>query len=163
MLGRRRIEIAEETIVAAYRAMEALQWIRNPMSFGDEASDRPKFAGESADDARLRDTYFVAFKRMKETSDDFVALGKMKTLCRVYFGTEVEDAIQELFRIRHEVSVAARMLTNSVGGQRLRGADDLGQKMQARIWADENEEDELTPRLDAAIRKISEVCEPHLR
>jgi hypothetical protein len=163
LVGKRRFEIAEETIVAAYRVREALEWIRSPASWSGEATDRTKEAGETEAVAQMRDTYFVPLKRIKETSEDFSQLGKTKLLARIHFGEPAEVAIQELIRIRHQVSVAARMLVDHVGDRNGDLDNKFWEKLRWEIWATDDENDQLTPKISLTVKKIEEICTPYLK
>jgi hypothetical protein len=76
LLGRRKIEIAEGTLLAAYKIKEAMAYIRNPGAFVG-GSTRPRQADEPEGLASLRDSYFVPLERMQKTSGDFDEFEKM--------------------------------------------------------------------------------------
>jgi hypothetical protein len=115
LVGKRRFEVAEETIVAAYKARDALNWIRNPAAWSNEKIDRKPDSYETEEQKKRRDVYFAPIKRILETADDFAQLGKMRHLCQAHFGDEASSAIDEFFKIRSDVSIAANMLIDHVG------------------------------------------------
>jgi hypothetical protein len=164
LIGKRKFEVAEDTIVAAYKARDALDWIRNPGVWSSETIDRPTQEFETESEKRLRDTFFVPIKRIKDTSEDFAQLGKMRHLCQAHFGDEASSAIDEFFKIRNAVSIAANMLIEHVGEP---SGDDSNKKFYAdlrwEIWGTGSDKDKLKPRIDVALQKLSDICTQHLR
>lgn len=165
LVGKRRFEIAEQAIVAVYKAKDALDWIRNGASFGGEATERPRHDRESEGDARLRDTYFVPFKRIKDTSDDFAELSKVRLLCKAYFGDEVVKKIEVLFQALTQVRLSARMLYDSVGYD----AATLARQVEfyidckRQIWATGDDKDKLSASINAAVKELDAILSPHLK
>lgn len=114
LIGRRKIEIAEGTLLAAYKVKEAVAYIRNPGALVG-ASTRQRQPDEPEGLARLRDTYFVPLERMQKTSGDFAEFEKMQLLCQVYFGPAAGDPFERVKKARHTVWVAATMLLQTAG------------------------------------------------
>jgi hypothetical protein len=164
LIGKRKFEVAEDTIVAAYKALDALKWIRNPGVWSGEKIDRPTQQFETDDQKRLRDTFFVPIQRIKDTSEDFAQLGKMRYLCQAHFGDEASSAIDEFFKIRDEVSISANTLIEHVGEP---SSNEDNKKFYANlrwdIWGTGNDKDKLKPRIEAALQKLSDICTKHLR
>jgi hypothetical protein len=164
LIGKRKFEIAEETIVAAYKARDVLSWVRNPAVFSGEKLERPLQPHESDGEKRLRDTFFAPIQRIKDTSDDFAQLGKMRHLCQAHFGDEASSAIDEFFKIRSEISIAANMLIEHVGEDS--GTEETKKfyaDLRWDIWGTGNEKDKLKPRIDKALQTLSGICTKHLR
>ena len=106
----------------------------------------------------------MPIQRIKDTSEDFAQLGKMRHLCLAHFGDEASSAIDEFFKIRTEVSIAANMLIEHVGEP---SGDEDNKKFYAdlrwAIWGAGSDKDKLKPRMDAALQKLSGICTKHLR
>jgi hypothetical protein len=148
-------------VLSAYRVAEKLEWIRNGAAFDNEMAARKRDSNENESEARLRDSYWVPLKRIADSSEDFAALNKARLLARVHIGIEAANAIEELLRVRVEVHTASQTLVRSVG--QLGGNQDFLEKMRCKIWAMDDEHDELTKRSKAALAKLDQVCLPHLR
>lgn len=161
LVGKRKFEVAEETILAANKAFESLQWIRNGAVFSNEAKDRPKEGPELDNDARLRDTYWVPLKRIHDSADQWAELGKVRLLCKIHLGSEAADAAEELFKVRREVTVASRMLVDGVGHHDQ--DKEFYEEMRKKIWSVEDEADKLLIRSKKALKKLDEICGPHLK
>lgn len=53
--GRRRLEIAEETLISFYQVRDAIVAIRSPMGYVGEGKSRQPEEGETPEQARARD------------------------------------------------------------------------------------------------------------
>src|SRR5712691_9185860 len=71
LIGKRKFEIAEASLLAAYKVKNAMSYIRNSGSFGGEGRTRPRAETEGEDLARAKDVYFAPIERMQKTNDDF--------------------------------------------------------------------------------------------
>ncbi|MDE2164908.1 MAG: hypothetical protein KGJ66_01045 [Alphaproteobacteria bacterium] len=150
--------------MAAYKAKEALSWIRSPLSSSAEAKERPREKDETDSQSRLRDAYFVPFKRMKDTADDFAELQKVRLLCKVHFGEEAVKQIDVLFRARTEVRVAAEMLFDAVGQDPYeRAKSDFDKECRHKIWAHEDNKDVLTKLINTALEELDKLLTPYLK
>lgn len=168
LIGRRKIEVAEGTLLATYKVKEAMAYIRNPGAFVG-GSTRPRQADESEGLASLRDSYFVPLERMQKTSGDFAEFEKMQLLCQVYFGAEAGQPFERVKRARHAVWVAATMLIRTAGeyGMDSDSNRKLVDKWRSQIWegsgADGQQSDELTDTVSGAVAAIETLCRAHLK
>jgi hypothetical protein len=133
LLGRRKIEIAEGTLLATYKIKEAMTYIRNPGAFVG-GSTRPRQPDEPEGLASLRDSYFVPLERMQKTSGDFAEFEKMQLLCHVYFGPEAGQPFERVKKVRHTVWVAATMLIRTAGDRGMDSNRKLIEKWCSQIW-----------------------------
>jgi hypothetical protein len=166
LVGKRKFEIAEEALLAAYKVRNAMSYIRSPGAFGGEGGTRPRSEPESEGIARAKDTYFVPLERMQKTSDDFARLEKMRLLCQVHFGSESAKPFDAILRARHTVAVAARMLINTAGEQGVGGK--LREQWQGQIWESygsggDSADDAIVKSVIAAVEQIEAMCRPHLK
>jgi len=160
LIGKRRLEVAEETLLATYKARDALGYIRNPGAWGGEGKSRKRDSSEPETLADQRDTYFVPLERVQKASDDFAQFQKVSLLCEVYFGPDAGKPFAEVMSVRWKVTGAARMLINTVGG---RIAPELRETWEASIWAGAASPDPLAEAVDSAVREIEALCRPYLR
>lgn len=166
LIGKRRIEVAEQGLLAAYKVKNAMTYIRSPLSFAAEGVDRTRAAHEEDDVAKAKDTYFVPLKRIQDTSDDFAEFEKARLLCQVYFGDESVAPFDEILQARKKVAIAARMLVDFVGEH---GVDrGLYSKLQGDIWEGYSSNgdaanDAITKSVAGAVAAIEGLCRPHLR
>jgi hypothetical protein len=164
MIGKRRIEVAEEALLAVYKAKSAMGFIRNSMSFGGEGAGRPRGNSETEAIAQAKDTYFVQLKRIQDTSGDFAELEKMRLLCQVHFGRRPKpfDAIP---KARHTVAVSSRLLVDLAGET---GEQAFRERLKADVWEGygsngKAEEDAIVKSVAAAVADVEGICRRHLK
>jgi hypothetical protein len=162
LVGKRRFEVAEETIVAAYKARDALNWIRNPATWSNEKVDREPDPSETEGQKRLRDSYFVHLKRIKDTADDFAQLGKVRHLSKIYLGDDTATAIDTFFEIRNEVAIAANMLIDHVG-EPPGNSEDFYKEQKWVIWGTGGKLDLIKPKIEAALKTLETSCDKYLQ
>ena len=163
LIGKRKIEIAEETLVATYKVRSLFYYIRSPGAFGGEGTSRKRADDEKPGLASLKDSYFVPIERIQKTSDDFARLEKARLLCEVYFGARAGDPFDVIMRLNRKVAVSAQMLLVTVG----EGLDSSTnrERWEADIWhgASSQGTDPIEAAVDAAVVEIEALCRPHLK
>lgn len=165
LIGKRKIEVAEETLIATYRVQRALIHVRDSGSFGGEGSSRPRTADEPDETTRLRDSYYVPLERIQKYKDDIAQFSKVRVLAQVYFGPEADKPFDEILQVFNRVAFASRTLTSTLN-QRMGRAGERMQPMadrwEAEIWA-RNDDDEISKAVRNAAREIEGLCRPHLK
>ena len=68
---KRRTEFAEVVLADFYQAQRIIDEARSPGSMGNEGSTRPKVAGETEDEERTLNAYFVTAERLNNRSEFF--------------------------------------------------------------------------------------------
>jgi hypothetical protein len=164
LIGRRKVEIAEEGLVAAYRVREAFDFIRSPVVFEGEGDTRPELEGEDNKTQLARRTAAVPIERINKASEAFAALSKSRLLFKAYFGPDAEKPFNDLFAARHEIVVAAQMLDETAQDRAKGLSVDRNQEVQWRraIWS-RSKDDPITPNIDTAMAAIETLCGRHLK
>jgi hypothetical protein len=181
IIGKRRLEVAEEALLAAYKVRDAMSYIRSSGSFGGEGRTRPRAEGEKENGlARAKDTYFVPLERIHRTSDDFAAFQKARLLCVVHFGADAGEPFDAIIGARNSVSIAAGMLVGMVGGFGAERQQPFMEVLKARIWegyaaaaaagataagagGDIARDDAIANSVAEAVARIEALCRPHLK
>jgi len=167
LVGKRKFEIAEETLLAAYKVKNAMSYVRNPGAFSGEGGTRPRSDAESADDlARAKDVYFVPLERMQKTSGDFAEFEKQRLLCQVHFGADAIRPFDAILGARHTVAVAARMLISTAGDRLVQPG--FREQLKGQIWESYSSEgdvskDSITKSVVDAVTEIEAMCRPYLK
>lgn len=167
--GKRRMEIAEETLTTIYEARNVLTWARNGMSFEGEAyfGDEPAEGEERDYAARMRDSYYVPVARLSKQHEVFSKLSTQEHLCAIYFGEAVREHFARIREVQTRVSISARALIRDVGRPERPRDEERNRKRQQRyedeIWGGLIEDDPLTIQTNEAVGQIEIVCLPHLR
>lgn len=154
MVGRRRIELAEEVLADFYEARDIVRWVRSPMAYSYESSERP---GREQDDDAIRghrDTFYVPLKRLSENAEFFARMRARRYRVIAAFGPESARAYQEINEVTNRITVSAKAL------MRLdpRRHDDRTFARQERLEQDvwEGDEDEVSARVDAILSSVEE-------
>lgn len=163
-LGKRRIELAEETLALFYEARGAIRMIRSPFGTVGEGKTRKRGEGEREEEAELRDRAYVAFERHQKKEELFARLGSLRHRFRAYFGEASCQPFDDLNAIIHEIFLAAHMLATMwieqgryVPPER---AEDHLQRMHAaeEIFWEAADPDPLNPRIDRLMGDIERTC-----
>lgn len=162
LLGKKKIELAEDALVLAYELEGLIEWARHLVSFPGEGQDRPNRENEPEDRQRLNDSFYSRVSRLNEKTEEFARLRKTRMLFRAYFGNEAQEALQEFIIVRNQISSAVGMLINHAGD--LSYPEDLRKQHHNIIWdhSTEEEPDDIRRRINDAVAEIERVCRPIL-
>ncbi len=164
MVGKRRIEVAEETLLAAYKVRDSFPYFRSPgRPFAGEGSTRPgRGENEPAGMATMRDSYFVPIERLQDARivDAFAQFSKAALLSETYFGTVTAKPFHEILRARNRVVVAAQMLMRTSGDDTV--DLNLRHRWEAEAWAGLGEPDEIAATVERSVQEIEAMFRPLL-
>jgi hypothetical protein len=157
----RRAQLAEESLVAAYRAKDAISTVRSPLAYAAEGSSRTRQEGEPEDRRRDRDSAYVPFERLNRFADLFEEIQKLKYNVSAAFGTEAASPLNEFLMVRHQIFVAAKMkyMTSERGGH---PREAIENQWEAVIWEGSTEPDAIVARLDSAISQLEQKFRPYV-
>ncbi len=163
-IGKRRIELAEDTLALFYEAKDAIRHIRNPMSFDHEISDIERQAGESDSAYRARKNASVVFARYRQNEELFNKIHAIRYRFMAQIGKDRANVFESLRSILNEITVAARMLAILWAKDHFRKDDQWevhrGQveKFEAVFWEGLQEQDPINTKLEALIAEAEEIC-----
>lgn len=164
LIGKRRIEIAEETLVLAYKIRNAITYARLPVHGPAEGLSRPRELSNDENFRKLRDSYFVPVERLKIYDEDFARLERQALLCEIYFGPAVRAPLDALLRVRGRILGATRQLLASASGSPLEPAEATEvTRCEATIWSYGDFDDEIRPMVDEAVATIERILRPHVK
>jgi hypothetical protein len=159
---KRRQQLAEEVLSGFYQVRDAVHAIRAPMSFQDEANARPQVEYESAEVARLKNTYYAPLARLdarRAEIGDFLA---KRYRTAALFGAAAEEPFQDVHEALTKIVVAAEMLMNGVSHGTQQADPALWRELQGDIWSRVVNPDPIDAKIAAAIAKIEGICRPAL-
>ncbi|XBQ15176.1 MAG: hypothetical protein ABL308_09430 [Oceanicaulis sp.] len=165
-LSERRIEQAERILTATYKARRALRYVRSPMLWAHELDAAEKELTERDDwpmaDAALRRRMVSAqtyFDRLNRTLEERKSIDECLPMARALFGEEVENALDELNRQFHLVSIAAEASVDA-GNDR-----DFQRSLRADLSSagGSKEPNKMNETIEAQVAAIEAVCLPVLR
>ena len=110
-IGRRRIELAEDTLVLFYDARDAIRQIRFPVKFTKEGQTRERGADESPELTQLLDNSYVTIERFNKHQKLFSKIQAASHRFTAQFG---KDQIQPFIKIQKatiDIITASKILS----------------------------------------------------
>jgi len=163
-IGKRRIELAEDTLAAFYEAADAISAIRHPLSYSSETEDVERGENESEAQFQARKNASVVFKRYNDRSELFNRLHAMRYRFMAIIGKDEAAPFNNLNKITHEITVAARMLARLWPRERFQTQEEYEQHLErinrseAIFWEGLAEEDPIAPRVEQVLNEIEATC-----
>ncbi len=163
-IGKRRIELAEDTLAAFYEAADAIGAIRHPFSYSSETEDVERGENESDAQFQARKNAYVVFKRYNDRSELFNRLHAMRYRFMAIIGKDEAAPFINLNKITHEVTAAARALARLWPRDHFQTQEEYEQHLErinrreAIFWEGMAEEDPIAPRVEQALKEIEATC-----
>jgi hypothetical protein len=155
MIGKDKREIAEETLVLAYKIRAAIAYARLPVVKIGGAS-RPS---ELGDFEKLRNSYYAPIERLRTYEDDFARLERQRLLCEVCFEPDAARPLAKLLSIRSSIIRASVGLLAIADDRPLESKEVAKIKeWEAAIWDFGDPADEINVQIDAAVFTIETYC-----
>ena len=107
-VGRRQLELAEDTLVLFYKARDAIAAIRSPMSWVGEGGELERRPDEPEAEFQSRKIVAPTFKRNEHYDPVFSELGALKYRYMARFGETAAKPFDEMVRLRRKILIMAR-------------------------------------------------------
>lgn len=165
-IGKRKVELAEDTLMLFYQARDAIRDIRNPFGRVDEGSSRKIADNETEDETKLLNQAYVVIERYNKHEDVFNKLQSTRYRFMARFGRENEAPFIELNTVLNDIFLAARMLGTyywqrqgrvPMSGDDFKKHLDEMHKYEATFWFMGEKRDEIGPRVEKIINQIEIV------
>ena len=168
MVGRRRAELAEETLTRFYEGRDYLAWTRHPFAFAGEGQTRETPADETESERRDRYVYYVPVERITKKAEFWASFDAATYRFRAVFGPSAAEPFNIVRNRRHDNSVAAGALIRHDRGHRhIRDRDGLTFEHNERLIAEWEETiwgaadtDQVASDIDAAVATMEITCRP---
>ena len=170
-IGKRKIELAEDTLMLFYQARDAIREIRNPFGRMGEGSSRQKSENETESETELLNRAYVVFERYQKQEETFNKLQSTRYRFMARFGRENEAPFIELNKILNDIFLAAQMLGTHYwqrqGRVRMEGDEfkkhlEEMHKYEAIFWFQGEERDEIGPIVENVIKQIENITKATL-
>jgi hypothetical protein len=162
---KRRQDLAEEVLSGFYQVAAIMRSVRSPMSYEGEGKDRPKVAGETESMGRLKDTYYAIIARYEHNREAIGNLMSKRHRMAAWFGAAADAPFQELLEAINLVIIGAQSLIRYAGDENgVRKTNlNLWHKWEGSIWWGAEDPDPIATKIDAATKKIEDICKPVLQ
>lgn len=168
-IGKRKIELAEETLAVFFEIKDAIVFIRSPWSNGIEGSTRKRASNETPEESQLLDRGYIVFERYESKKDIFVRFNTLKYKFMTVFGTETESIFVNTNKILNSIFVSANMLATHYWRRqgRVKMESDEFQKHldemrehEGIFWDRYNEHDVIRSQLTTIQKDLERVTAP---
>jgi hypothetical protein len=173
-LGKRQIELAEETLAKFFEVRDAISFIRNPFSSTDEGKSRRSSERESSEESELLDRGYIVVERYSKRESTFAEFGSLKYRFMASFGAHTESIFTDTFKTTNSIFSSARMLATYYWPLQKRpvrpmNADEV-QKHRDGMWKQENifcdygdNDDNIRKELSSIQQKLEQATAPCFR
>jgi len=168
-LGKRKIELAEETLAAFFEIKDAITFIRNPWASGNEGRTRQRAVGETEAESQLLDRGHIVFERYESKKDIFVRFNTLKYKFMAVFGTGTESIFKDTNQTLNSIFTSANMLATHYWQRQGRvqmEADEFQKHLDGMrrhegiFWDGYNENDEIRSKLTSTQEELERVTKP---
>ncbi len=169
-IGKRKIELAEETLATFFEIKDAIAFIRNPWSSGNEGTTRQRATHETDAETQLLNRGHIVFERYEAKKDIFVRFNTLKYKFMAVFGTETENIFKETNQTLNSIFSSANMLATYYWQRqgRVQMEPDEFQKHldemhkhEGIFWDNYNQDDEIRNQLATTqneLEKVTKSC-----
>lgn len=168
-IGKRKIELAEETLAAYFEIRDAIAFIRSPFSRSTEGSTRERASHETDAERQLLDRGFIVFERYEKKQEIFVKFSTLKYKFMAVFGPETESIFTDTHQVVNSIFTSANMLSTYYWQRQGRvqmevdefqkHLDEMRQH-EGIFWDRYNENDEIREKLSTIQGALETVTKP---
>jgi len=158
--GKRKIELAENSLALFYEAQDAIKHMRYPISRGNETENIEKGEKETQKQFEARKNASVVFKRYNDHQETFNKLHSMRYRYMAQIGKVEAEPFDELREIVNEIMLSAKRLARLWAQDHFRTEDaedkhyERIEKAETIFWEGGEDDDPINPRLEKVISKI---------
>ena len=162
--GKRRLELAEDTLASFYEARDAIQHMRSPVSFGAEVEDVKRGENESEKSWEARRNASVILKRYNQHQELFNKLHATRYRFMAQIGKEESQPFEDFRKLLNEITSSAHVLARLWARDYFRNDEHfekhrtLVEKYEAIFWEGIVDKDPVNPKLDLIINNIEKTC-----
>lgn len=162
--GKRRIELAEDSLALFYEASDAIRHIRSPMSYDYETKDIEKMERESEKAYEARKNASVVIVRYNQHQELFNKLFAMRYRFMSQISKDEAKPFEELRAITNEIILSGRMLARLWAKDHFRTDEQWNahheqvDKYESVFWDHMSDDDPINPKVDEVIAKMEVTC-----
>jgi hypothetical protein len=170
--GKKRYELAEETLSLFYKAKDIIHAIRSPFGSADEGKSRPPVPGENAGQKKARDQAYVLWERYFKHEETFNNIRALRYKFMAIFGSGAVKPFDYLSAIIHKFSYAVIVLSDALYQQsetHVPRTEAETEKIQNTIrefhavfWEGVGKPDPINDDVNLMIAEIEKICTPVL-
>jgi len=165
-IGRRKIELAEEVLATFFEVKDAVAYIRNPFSGGQEGKTRKSSADESQEESELLNRGYIVYERYNDKKDTFTKFSTLKYRFMASFGSGTESIFTDTSKILNSIFLSAQMLVTHYWQKQGLHQMDEGewknhlaemQRHEGVFWDRMNDEDKIRSKLSEIQKRLDDI------
>lgn len=170
--GKRRYELAEETLSLFYKVKDVISAIRSPLGHTGEGQSRPASPGEDPEEKKSRDLAYSLWERYLKHEETFNRLRTLRYECMAIFGKEAAGPFDDLNKIVQKFVVAVDMLgyawgrMNQIGlaapYEEIESLEKIVKEHRAVFWEGMGKPDPIIEIASHMIDEAEKLCVPIL-
>jgi len=164
-IGKRKIELAEDSLALFYEALDAIKHIRHPASWAGEELELERGGRETDVQFDARKKASVVFYRYNHYQELFGRIHASRYRFMAQFGKDEASPFDNLRNVVNEIVLSARQLSRlwaqehfSTEAQRRQEHQTRVDRHEAVFWDSLEDDDPINPRLDDIITSIESTC-----
>lgn len=157
---RRRYELAEQVLTAAYEARDALNWARARVILSGEGETRQKNENEGDELQKKRNSYFVPLERLSRSANIFATLETLRYTVSAHFGQQAIDQISAFSEVHRTITSTAAVLIDQASVDDDPIASKSLMPLRTILWG--NRPDAIDKKIDEAIVAMEALLKPVL-
>jgi hypothetical protein len=165
MIGRKKADIAEQTLAAFYEVRDIIRAARQPGGFDYEGRSRQPIEGETVQEAKYRNAVYVPAERLFKENEFFARLEASKYRFMTLFGVESAKPFDTIKKVRNQILISSEMLIRSYKGGPTEAPKDLRPSIaewERDIGIGLTGDDPLADEVEAAIAEVEGRCRASL-
>jgi hypothetical protein len=160
-IGKRRADLAEETLSLFYMASDAVAHMRSPFAGAEEGRSRKEEENESPEEKETKDLMYVVNERYQKHSETFAKLRSVRYLFMARFGKDKERYFQEFDRIVTEILAHAQLMGYYLSKEpNRRTPEEIKQIRESEriIWPGLPGQDPTKERIEKVLSEMDVFC-----
>lgn len=164
-IGKRRIELAEETLALFYQAKDAIESIRSSFGFEGEGATRVPGSNEKPEHKAALDQAYVLIERYNRHTELFSRIRSLRYRVMAQLGSEAAQPFDALNRVVNELLLSShRMARLNTQRERLHETHDAQEKRHREyldvmnIYYSGAEDDPISPKVQQILEDIERTC-----
>jgi hypothetical protein len=162
LIGRRKIEVAEEALGAFLKVWNAIDAARSPHGHAGEGASRPGRDKEPDGPARdQKDVFYVPIERLQRHKETFKELEMITPKAIIYFGDGVLGPIKEINDVLINLDRSATNLLETFDNR----SNNLNRDREKwrRTIIHTGKGDEISAQLAKALSRMEEILRPYVQ
>lgn len=165
--GKKKIELAEESLTLFYQARDAIRRIRNPLGNSDEGRSKIPEHEKTDFSGKTVPHVYVILERFEKEEHIFNKISAMRYRFMAVFGNKSESPFESIRKIINDIFLAARMYGMRIdlmqearnNEESLQKARDESMKNMKTIWY-MGEDDIIEAQIKIATEELETICRP---